>query len=131
MSDYHILSGDKNGNSFQVVMHLPFPNEDNAIGVNYRTALSEQRGSPYASVIPYGLAGEQTALDAGALLEHSINYNTNPSLTPAENRNILRAIWTDLQIEGALNSEMEAGEPNLIEEMQNRLKYWHYTDDVP
>lgn len=131
MSDYHILGGDKNGNAFQVVFHLPFADIDNAIGVSYRTALTEQRGTPYESVIPYDLAGEQTALDAGTLLEHSLTYNTNPSLTPAENRNVLRLIWTDLQVDDAPNSNMEAGEPNLISEMQNKLKYWHYTDDVP
>ena len=46
MSDYHILSGDKNGNRFTVVMHLPLPDTTNAVGFSYRTAMVEWTASP-------------------------------------------------------------------------------------
>lgn len=128
MSDYHILSGDTSGNRFAVVMHIPLPDTDNAIGYNYRTALSEMRGTPFESAIPYDLGAEQTALDNGELIEHSFGYNSNPALTPVENRNILRQIWTELQQDGGFRQEAE---PNLVAEMQNTLKYWHYQDNVP
>lgn len=128
MSDYHILGGDKYGNSFQVVFHLPFPNTNNAINYNYRTALSEQRGSPFVSAVPYDLGVEQGDLDDGALLEHSVTYHTNPSLTPVDQRNILRQMWSELQENGG---SWQESEPNLVVEAQNRLKYWHYQDNVP
>lgn len=127
MADYHILTGDKYGNSFSVVMHLPIPNTDNAVGINYRIALSEYMPNPISRV-PFISQLEQAALDNGELLEYSINYKSNPGLTPTENRNILRLIWNELQQDGG---SYEDSEPNVITEWQNRLKYWHYEDSVP
>ena len=36
MSDYHVLQGSADGNSFAVVMHVLVPNVNNEVGVNYR-----------------------------------------------------------------------------------------------
>ena len=44
MADYHILSSDKYGNAFQVVFHIPVPDQTNLVGYAYRDAIVEWQG---------------------------------------------------------------------------------------
>jgi len=66
MSDYHILAGDRYGNSYRVVFHIPVPDLTNEIGVNYRTAIVEWQGGAVAIVssVPFIEGSELTQLQA-------------------------------------------------------------------
>jgi len=117
MSDYHILSGDRYGNSYTVVMHIPIPDQANAVGVNYRVALVQMLGDTTSSV-PFIDAGEQTQLDNGELVEHSEKFNTNPGLSLAQNRDAIDILYSSRV------SQVQNYYANL-------LAYWGFNRDVP
>ena len=54
MADMHVIDGDGN-RGYKVAMHIAVPNTNNAVGVNYRTAL-----------VNSGLGGTQLTEGAGA-----------------------------------------------------------------
>lgn len=78
MSDYHILTGRGDGNSYQIVVHFPVPNVNNDAGVNYRTAIIQWLGGEQPSRCPFIAQAEQDQLDAGAVLERVYTFNTRP-----------------------------------------------------
>lgn len=118
MSDYHVLDGDTDGNSFRVAMHIPIPVGNNRAGVAYRTALISALGGSQVSVVP-GLAGaEQTQLTAGELYEHVELVATNPGETATAYRDRLDAIFT-------------ARKASILAAMQRRLDYYGFSRNVP
>lgn len=77
MSDMHVMTG--NGETWTIVMHIPVPNTNNAVGVNHRTALVNSgygvtdgrrtiltQGSGVGEIS----AAEEALLDNGVLYEH-------------------------------------------------------------
>jgi hypothetical protein len=118
MADYHITSADQYGNRFTVVMHFPVPNTLNEAGVNYRAAVVEyQGGAPIESVLP-SIGAEQTALDAGEIIERVYPFNSNPNETPAQKQARLDAMW----------SQKKTQEQTVLE---NVLSYWGFNRTVP
>ena len=121
MANYHILSGRPDGNQLTVVFHLPVPDENNAVGLNYRTALMHhQGGGSIQSAVPDDLLGdgEQAALDSGALYELVWQYNTRPGDSLLDKRNELDARFT--QLSSAVAGQIEA-----------QLEFYGYGRDVP
>lgn len=118
MSNYHILSADKFGNRFTVVMHFPVADTTNEVGYSYRTAIVEwQGGAPIESVLP-NPGTEQAQLDAGELYEYVYPFNSNPGETLTEKRDRLDAMFNS----------------NLVKvqaEIQKVLGYWGYERNVP
>lgn len=118
MSDYHILSSDPYGNTFQVVFHFPVPDLDNQAGVNFRTAVVEWLGgAPVVSRLP-NVGAEQTQLDAGELHERVYPFNSNPNDNLAAKRAVLEAMYA---------SKLSS----VTAELQKVLSYWGYAGDVP
>ena len=120
MSDYHILAGNKDGNSFQVAMHVPVPNIANKVGVNYRTVLTQWLsvdGMMPRSAVPFITAPEQTQLDAGELFEHLVTFYTHPGESLATKRARLDALYT-------------AAVTRVQSTLQRMLGYWGYSRDV-
>ena len=119
MSDYHILQGTDDGNSFSVAMHFPVPNVPNAVGTNYRTALVESRDlSTFESAVPWIDPLELTDLRAGIKLEHLYRFRSNPTETLAQKRDKLDVAYAD---------ELAIIQPQL----SLSLEFWGYDRDVP
>ena len=119
MSNYHILSADKYGNSFSVVFHIPVPDQDNDVGYSYRTAIVEWQGGAanIASSVPFISGAELTQMQAGELYEVSETFNSNPIETLTQKRDRL-----DIRY-GELVTEVQA-------DFQDSLGYWGYNRDV-
>lgn len=123
MSDYHILLGNRDGNSFSIVMHFPIPNAVNDVGVNYRTAAVEyqrdlETGEMPKSRVPFIMSAEQIQLDGGELVEVSVTFATHPGENLAQKRTRLDDLY----------SSMRSGNQA---EWANRLSYWGYNRDIP
>ena len=118
MADYHILAADVNGNSFNVVMHFPVPDVANQVSVNYRTAIVEWKGgAPIQSALS-NIGAEQTQLDAGEILEHSVRFNSNPTENLAQKQARLDALW---------DSERVQKQAELVD----ILSFWGYERTIP
>lgn len=119
MANYHILSSRADGNQLRVVFHLPVPDTNNAVGVNYRAALIMWLGGAQNSALPVALlgAGEQTDLTSGALYEHDWRFNTYPGMTLLEKRDVLDARYTTFAAA-------------VIAGLQAQLEYYGYDRDV-
>ena len=118
MSDYHILEGSVDGNSFTVVMHIPVPDMDNEVGVNYRTVVVQAGLSPEVSAVPFITAAEQIQLDDGELYEHTRRFWTHPGESLLAKRERLDVLYT------AMRTKIQA-------HFQHRLAYWGMSRDVP
>ncbi len=121
MSDYHILDGDFDGNAtiYTVIFHFSVPDEANPIGVNYRTALSQDPVWAKTSRVPWIDAAHQTQLDNGEVLEwRPFAFERDPANTPAQDRALLDAKHTALA-------------PIVENKLRNRYKYWGMDRDVP
>ena len=118
MSDYHILTVSEDGNLFGVVAHFSVPDTTNDVSVNYRTALIQWLGGSQASVVPFIEVAEQTALDAGELLERSYQFYTNPGEALLDKRDRLDALYA------VKAAEVQA-------RLAYQLSYWGYSRDVP
>lgn len=81
MADYHVLTGSRDGNSYQIVAHFPVPSVNNEAGVNYRTAIIQWLGGSQPSKCPFVTQSEQDQLNAGALLEQVYTFHTHPAET--------------------------------------------------
>jgi len=119
MADYHILAGDRYGNQYTVAYHIPVPNVNNEVGVNYRTALVEWLGgaSVIASAVPFIDSAELTQLQAGELFEVSEAFYSNPSETLIQRRDRLDVRYSQL-----VTTTQTV--------LQRMLGYWGYSRDV-
>jgi hypothetical protein len=83
MSQWHVLGGDTNGNSYTVAFHLPIPSANNRAGVNYQTALVNS-GIGGKTIMATGTgpgqisSTEVTQIQAGSVYEYVYSYATNP-----------------------------------------------------
>lgn len=119
MSDCHILAGDKYGNRYRVVFHIPVPDQVNAVGVSYRMALVQYLGgaTEIKSEIPE-LGTELTQLQAGELVEYGESFYSNPNETLAQKQVKLDARFNEVKNE-------------VLQDWQDVLSYWGYSRDVP
>jgi hypothetical protein len=115
MSDYHIEEADRQANTFSVVMHIPIPEQDNAVGVSYRDALVAYLGG--ADAITSDYSGEEAQLKAGALFEQRVVFYSNPQQDLPDKRGAIDALYVEAV-------------SKVQQQMQNRLAYWGYSRDV-
>ena len=77
MADLHVLAGD-GLYRWSLVMHFPVPDQNNEVGVNYRTALvnSGLGGTSMTEGTGPGqiTTAEVALIDAGEVYEHSIQF---------------------------------------------------------
>lgn len=115
MSNYHITNGSSNGNVFTVVFHVPVPNVNNEVGINYRTAMVEY--GTVTSSVPFISGAEQTQIDNGELVEYHHRFTTNPSETLLQKRDRIDALYSIVIAK-------------VQERWANYLSYWGYSRDV-
>ena len=119
MADIHVLAGD--GTTWQIAMHLPVPNVNNAVGVNYRSALVNSGLGGSSRMTEGDGAGQITAtevglLASGELYEHLFRFRVEGNgADPAVIRDALRAAYT-----------RELG--LVIAVLQERLRYYGHTE---
>ena len=77
MADMHVLAGD-GLYRWPLVMHFPVPNQNNEVGVNYRTALVNSNLGDTSMVEGTGpgqiTTVEKALIDTGEIYEHSIQF---------------------------------------------------------
>lgn len=123
MAHWHARMGDADGNSFQVLFHIPIPNVNNRVGVNYRTALTRS-GVGGTTVMAEGnspgliTTAELAQITSGALYEHAETIHTNPGETAAQLQARIDARFTVLV--GIIQAHLA-----------NRLAYFGHDRNVP
>lgn len=121
MSNYHVLAGGDDGNSYTVVLHIPVANINNQAGVNYRLAVVQfmtTGGVMPKSQVPFIAGAEQTQLDNGELIEIAIRFPTHPGQTLVQKRTAIDALFT------ATSIKVQA-------EWAKKLEFWGLNRDVP
>ena len=113
----HIIDGDRDGN-YRIVMHFDVPDANNAVNVNYRTALVRS-GNASVSVLVDGDgtggtidAVEKAALAAGAVFEH---VETMPIESGGTSVALIRQQLRDRYIRESAR---------VLGELQKRLRYF-------
>lgn len=101
MSQWHVLSGDPDGNTYQIAYHIPVPSANNRVGVNYQVALVNS-GLGGRSIMATGTgpgqitSAELAQVQSGALYEFVETYFTNPGNNIATDTANLNARFTAL-----------------------------------
>lgn len=119
MSDIHVLTGD--GSQQRVVMHLPVPNTNNEVGVNYRTALVNSGLGGATTMTEGSGAGqintvEKAKVEAGEVYEHSTTFELEGvGASTASQQAALRAAFT---------REKTA----VVDKIQRQLKFFGHTE---
>lgn len=122
MSNYHILSADRYGNSYRVAFHVPVPPQNNEVDYAYQVAVVEWQTSVeqplVQSQVPFIEGTELTNLQAGALYEVVETFNSNPNETLPQKR-----------------ARLDARYATVVTVAQDKLAkvlgYWGYSRDVP
>jgi len=124
MSDIHILEGDDDANEFNVAFHVPVPSEDNSVGVNLQTCVTQD---PTAQIHPLVVKGgtnsdvpwisqqEITAMNDGEIVEYQDAFTRTPGETPAQDLVHIKDKWHVVEAKAA-------------EFLRNRYKYWGRDD---
>ena len=119
MSSYHVLEGSKEKHEIRVVFHIPIPDINNAVGVNYRTILT--KAEPFiTSLVPYlatYFAAEVTALQAGSIYEYTEVISYCATFTDVQKLAVVTARYIALAIE-------------IQTRLQNQYVYWGKNQDV-
>lgn len=121
MSNYHVLAGGDDGNSYTIAMHIPVSSVNNQAGVNYRTAAIQYLtflGVMPTSKVPFIDPAEQTQLNNGELVEFILSFPTFPGQTLLQKRAAIDTLFT------ATSTKVQA-------EWQKKLEFWGLNRDVP
>lgn len=117
--NWHALKGSQQKHQIQVIFHIPIPNINNAVAVNYRTIIS--KSEPFtSSAVPdlvTNFPAEVTSLIAGALYEYTETVEYNANLTDAQKVTFIDARYT------ALVSIIQS-------RLQNEYIYWGKGNNV-
>jgi len=120
MADIYVLTGN-NSDEWTVVMHFPVPDIDNAVGINFRTALVNSgiglnADTGRRTVLPTGddlggtiSAAEEDLLDSGARFEHVASLRLESDGTAdAEQVAILRDFYasTNVAVQASVGSRL-------------------------
>ena len=121
MSNYHVLEMSHKKNEVIVVFHIAVPNENNAVGINLRSAIKQWSWKKIdISCVPWLAEGdpdEYLAIQNGAIYEHNKIVEFDASLTTLQKRSLIDDMYTSLA-----NSI-----PNII---RNRFSFWGLDRDV-
>lgn len=119
MADMHVLDGD--GQRWRVAMHFPVPDANNAVGVNYRTALVNS-GLGGTTVMAEGTdpgeinATEKADVQSGAVFEYIASFLVESGGTSnAQLRDSLRQFYT-------------TEKNGILTRLQDRLRYYGHTE---
>ena len=120
MADIYVLTGN-NSNTWTLVMHFDVPNTNNAVGINYRTALVNSgiglnTETGRRTVLPTGddlggtiSAAEEAFLDDGSRFEHvaSLRLESNGT-SNAELQSIIRDFYasTNVSVQASVGSRL-------------------------
>jgi len=119
--DIHVLSGD--GSNWNVAFHFSVPNANNAVAVNYRTALLNSKlGGTTALPDGDGTAGtisaaEKALILAGAVYEHQATWVIETWGT------------TNAQLRATLRTMYAREEAKVLAEIQRKLRYFGHVED--
>lgn len=96
--NYHVLATSEKDHESVVVFHIAVPNENNAVSVNLRIALTQYK--PFTtSIVPYLSTSNPTefeALQAGQIYEYQETVSYNANLNILQKRGIIDARYTVL-----------------------------------
>ena len=128
MADMHILRGN-NSNEWTIVMHFEVPDTNNAVGINYRTALVNSgiglNDSGRRTVLPTGdgTGGtisviEEALLDSGARYENVGSYRVESGGT------------SNAQLMSAIQSFYASENERLTAANESVLRYFGHTESA-
>ena len=120
MSDIHILSGDGKGR-WNVIFHFAVADANNAVSVNYRTALVNSGFGGTTSMTEGVGAGqistaEKAQVEAGELYEYGTSLLVETGGTAA------------LELQAMIRAEYTRLNTQIINDLQKRLKYFGHTE---
>lgn len=120
MSDIHVLEGT--GDRWRVVMHFTIPNVNNQVGTNYRTALVSS-GLGGTSILTEGIGAGNISTAELALIATGEIYEHVASL-------LIETGGAGASQVAMLTAEYNRLSSAVIATLQNKLKYYGYTQDV-
>lgn len=119
MADFHVLGGD--GLCFwTIVFHFAVPEQDNDVGVSYRTALVSSglggtsqmtEGTNPGQITP----AELVLIQAGEVYEHSLSFLAESGAT------------NNAELLAAVQGEYAKCEDSVLNRLRKRLRYYGYT----
>ena len=115
--DIHVMRINAKGNVATVAFHIQVPDEDNAAGVNLRTATLESGLSTGTSVNPRTDAGELAQIAAGEVMEVVEGVQFDKDQTNAQK--LARIAERHATFESAG-----------VSQLRSRLKFWGYAANV-
>ena len=110
MSQKHILEQDVKNKMITCIFHIPVPDANNAVGINWRTAVVSSM-SP-APLLPLNDATENTQITNGEVLEvmESIRFSSTN--------------LTDAQRLAEINTAYTARSADLLSDLAIKLNYY-------
>ena len=117
MSNYHILKASENGNTIQVIFHVPVPITTNMVGIEYQTCIVEDTTVNKMSKVPWITIEEQSQLNTGELVEISRTLHTHKDISNADKMSSVNLMFTN-------------GVPIIQERIRQKYIYWHFNGDV-
>ena len=126
MSDYHVLGQNQKEHRADVVFHIPIADENNSVGVNLRTAVSQyvrprlDDGSlgDFQSEVSWITAPESALLQSGDLFEHSEIFEYLQDETDLQKQTKIDARYTTLKTK-------------VLDKIRKVLQFWGKDRDVP
>jgi hypothetical protein len=123
MANWHARAGSLDGNSFEIIFHIPIPATNNRVGLSFRTALVKSGFGGKTKMTEGVLPGEITtteraAIAAGSLYEHIEQFDTHPDETA-----------TQLQVR--IDARYNQLATQLLDRIKNILQYWGHDRNVP
>ena len=123
MSDIHVLTGRHR--TWQLVMHIAVPDQNNAIGISYRSALVESGLGGTTQLLDGDgtngtiSAAEKVLIEAGEVLECSADYVLESGGT------------SNAQLLATLDEFYTTRKPSILGNFQEQLRYYGFTRNVP
>ena len=121
MSDFHVLETSEKDHASRVAFHIAVPNENNAVSVNLRTAVSQYLAAQeVVTSVPWLEAtnpSEYTQLQNGEVYEHSAEVRYSANLSVPEKRGLLDARY----------SQLASNIPAII---RSKFRFWGLDRDV-
>lgn len=119
--NYHILNSKEKDQSVRVAFHIPIPNTNNSVGVNYRIALKQFK--PFTtSQVPWLIGAEVIQLQDGELYEHVISVVYRVKASDVDKQTIIDAEYNRLR---------GGTDESILKKLQSQLKYWGKDRNVP
>ena len=121
MADIHVITGNNN-QSWTLIMHFDIPDQNNAVGVNYRVALINS-GLGRTTQLPDGdgtegtiSSDEKTSIESGSLYEYAHSIEIDGSGVSTDSRR------TAIRL--AYNNSSTA----VIASLQRQLKFYGHIE---